>query len=58
MSVSAAALSWPATSRDGLIFRAKALVLFGLAWHTIEAGATLAAGIPASSSSLIGLEPT
>jgi len=54
LSVSAAALSWPATSRDGLIFRAKALVLFGLAWHTIEAGATLAAGIPASSSALVG----
>jgi len=54
VSVSLAAISRPAISRDGLIFRAKALVLFGLAWHTIEAGATLAAGIPASSSALVG----
>jgi len=54
VSVSLAATARPAISRDGLIFRAKALVVFGLAWHTIEAGATLAAGIPASSSALVG----
>ena len=54
MSISIAAIGRQATSREGLIFRAKALVLFGLAWHTIEAGATLAAGIPASSSALVG----
>ena len=41
-------------TRERLIFRAKALVVFGLVWHTIEAGATLAAGIPASSSALVG----
>jgi len=54
MSVSLAVLARPALTREGLIFRAKALVVFGLAWHTIEAVATLAAGIPASSSALVG----
>lgn len=54
MSVSLAALAAPAINREGLVVRAKALVVFGLAWHTIEAAATLAAGIPASSSALVG----
>ncbi len=54
MSVSSAVLASPALTRERLILRAKALVIFGLAWHTIEAGATLAAGIPASSSALVG----
>src|SRR3989442_11471633 len=54
MSVSSAVLASPVQTRERLIFRAKALVIFGLAWHTIEAGATLAAGIPASSSALVG----
>lgn len=54
MSISVAVMAPTATSREGLVFRAKALVVFGLAWHTIEAGATLAAGIPASSSALVG----
>ena len=54
MSISSALLARPVMTRESLIFRAKALVLFGLAWHTVEAGATLAAGIPASSSALVG----
>src|SRR5256886_17627179 len=54
MSISSALLARPVLTRESLIFRAKALVLFGLAWHTVEAGATLAAGIPASSSALVG----
>ncbi|TMF78090.1 MAG: hypothetical protein E6I15_03750 [Chloroflexi bacterium] len=54
MSVSSAVLASPVMTRERLIFRAKALVVFGLVWHTIEAGATLAAGIPASSSALVG----
>ena len=54
MSVSSAVLASPVMAREHLIFRAKALVVFGLVWHTIEAGATLAAGIPASSSALVG----
>src|SRR5438105_2481856 len=54
MSVSSAVLARPVLTREGLIFRARALVFFGLAWHTVEAGATLAAGIPASSSALVG----
>src|SRR5438045_3031905 len=54
MSVSSAVLARPVLTREGLIFRAKALVFFGLAWHTVEAGGTLAAGIPASSSALVG----
>src|SRR5207249_11776352 len=54
MSVSSAVLASPVMARERLIFRAKALVVFGLVWHTIEAGATLAAGIPASSSALVG----
>src|SRR5437773_10006759 len=55
MGISSALLARPVMTRESLIFRAKALVLFGLAWHTVEAGATLAAGIPASSSALVGL---
>jgi len=54
MSVSAAVLAIPVATRESLIFKAKALVVFGLVWHTVEAGATLAAGIPASSSALVG----
>src|SRR5881628_950263 len=54
MSVSLAVVAPRVASREGLILRAKALVIFGLAWHTVEAGATLAAGIPASSSALVG----
>src|SRR2546430_5977172 len=54
MSISSALLARPVLTRESLIFRAKALVLFGLAWHTVEAGATPAAGIPASSSPLVG----
>src|SRR5438128_3998216 len=54
MSVSSAVLASPVMTRERLIFRAKALVVFGLVWHTIEAAATLAAGIPASSSALVG----
>ena len=54
MSVSSVSLARPFATRERLVFRAKALVLFGLAWHTVEAAATLAAGIPASSSALVG----
>ena len=54
MSVSALAIARPSISREAWIFRAKALVVFGLAWHSVEAAATLAAGIPASSSALVG----
>jgi divalent metal cation (Fe/Co/Zn/Cd) transporter len=54
MSVSSAVLARPFVTRESLIVRARALVIFGLAWHTVEAGATLAAGIPASSSALVG----
>jgi len=54
MSVSVLALARPAVAREAWIFRAKALVVFGLMWHTVEAAATLAAGIPASSSALVG----
>src|SRR5205807_5416494 len=54
MSVSSVSLARPFATGERLVFRAKALVLFGLAWHTVEAGATLAAGIPASSSALVG----
>src|SRR2546422_4099111 len=54
MSVSSVSLARPFATRERLVFRAKALVLFGLAWHTVEAGATLAARIPASSSPLVG----
>ena len=54
MSVSALAVARPQLSREAWIFRAKALVVFGLMWHTTEAAATLAAGIPASSSALVG----
>src|SRR3989442_11567806 len=54
MSISSALFARPVLTRESLIFRAKALVFFGLAWHTVEAGATLAAGIPASSSALVG----
>jgi len=54
MSVSIAVLTRPAFRRDALVFRARALVVFGLLWHSIEAGVTLTAGIPASSSALVG----
>src|SRR5256885_14479704 len=54
MSVSSVVLARPVLTREGLIFRAKALVFFGLAWHTVEAGATLTAVIPATSSALVG----
>ena len=55
MSVSALALARrPSVSTDSLVFRARALVVFGLLWHSVEAAATLATGIPASSSALVG----
>ena len=54
MSVSFAVLASPAGSRESLVFRARALVVFGLLWHSMEGAATLAAGIPASSSALVG----
>src|SRR2546427_3748377 len=54
MSVSSVSLASPFATRERPVCRAKALVIFGLAWHTVEAGATLAAGIPASSSALVG----
>jgi divalent metal cation (Fe/Co/Zn/Cd) transporter len=54
MSVSVLAFARRPVSREAWIFRAKALVVFGLTWHTVEAAATLAAGIPASSSALVG----
>jgi len=54
MSVSIAVLQRPALTRESLVFRARALVVFGLLWHSIEAAATLAAGIPASSSAMVG----
>jgi len=54
MSISLAVIAPRVASRESLILKAKARVIFGLAWHTVEAGATLAAGIPASSSALVG----
>jgi divalent metal cation (Fe/Co/Zn/Cd) transporter len=54
MSVSIAVFERPAIRWESLVFRARALVVFGLLWHSIEAAATLAAGIPASSSALVG----
>ena len=54
MSVSFGVLTSPAPTRESLVFRARALVVFGLLWHSMEGAATLAAGIPASSSALVG----
>jgi cation efflux family protein len=54
MSVSFAVLATPAARRESLVFRARALVVFGLLWHSMEGAATLAAGVPASSSALVG----
>lgn len=54
MSVSLAVLTRPALERDSLVFRARALVVFGLLWHSVEAGTTLLAGVPASSSAMVG----
>lgn len=54
MSVSIAVISRPQLTRESLVVRGRALVIFGLVWHSIEAAATLAAGVPASSSALVG----
>jgi divalent metal cation (Fe/Co/Zn/Cd) transporter len=42
------------TVRDRLVWRARALAAFGIAWHAVEAVVMLTAGISASSISLIG----
>ncbi len=54
MSVSIAIFPRPARTRESPVLRARTLVVFGLLWHSVEAGATLAAGIPAASSALVG----
>jgi divalent metal cation (Fe/Co/Zn/Cd) transporter len=40
--------------RDRLVWQARALAAFGIAWHAVEAVVMLTAGISASSISLIG----
>jgi divalent metal cation (Fe/Co/Zn/Cd) transporter len=40
--------------RAGLVLRARQLVWIGLAWHCVEAGVALAAGVAASSIALVG----
>jgi divalent metal cation (Fe/Co/Zn/Cd) transporter len=54
MTVSIAIFPRSALRRESLVLRARTLVVFGLLWHSVEAGATLAAGIPSASSALVG----
>jgi len=54
MSISIGLVTRPALARESLVVRARALVVFGLVWHSIDAAATLAAGVPTSSSALVG----